>query len=264
MKNRRPLLLFALAVTFGLGAAYLAQRSLDLQPTTIAEHKIETTNVVVTKLDLPMATALKTEHLDFIEWPTAYLPEGTFTDTSQLEGRVLRRPFAEGEAIRETGILPKDSAGGLEAIIEPNRRAVSVKVDPIVGVAGFVTPGSRVDVLATVRRLDWHNKQPYAKAVLQNVRVLAIDQKLEEIRGSEPELVSVVTLEVEPADAEKLTFMSHEGKLQLALRSPADGEEVKTRGVSVASLLGSKQNKKQAPRKYMQIVKGTQVSKKTF
>jgi len=205
MKNRRPLLLFALAVTFGLGAAFLAQRTLETQPETLATAKIETTNVVVTRVDLPMATALKTEHLDLIEWPTAYLPEGTFTDASQLEGRVLRRPFAEGEAIRENGILPKDSAGGLEAIIEPNRRAVSVKVDPIVGVAGFVTPGSRVDVLATLRRLDWQSKQPYAKAVLQNVRVLAIDQKLEEIGGAEPELVSVVTLEVEPADAEKLT-----------------------------------------------------------
>jgi len=263
MKNKRPFILFGLALAFGLGAAFIAQRTLEMQPGQESQAAVETTSVVISKLDLPMASTIKAEHLDLVEWPTEYLPAGVFTDASQLEGRVLRRPFAEGEALRENGILPKDSAGGLEAVIEPNQRAVSVKVDPIVGVAGFVTPGSRVDVLATLRRLDWKSKQPYAKAVLQNVRVLAIDQKLEEIGGAEPELVSVVTLEVDPAEAEKLTFMSHEGKLQLALRSPADVEKIKTRGVTVASLLGSTGSKR-APSRSLQVVKGTKVTKKAF
>jgi pilus assembly protein CpaB len=263
MKNRRPLILFTLAISFGLSAAFIVQRTLGEKPVLRAAEKVATTSVVVSRLNLAMASTIAADHLDMVEWPTEHLSDGMFTDPSELEGRVLRRPVAEGEAFRDNGILPKDSAGGLESIIEPNQRAVSVKVDPIVGVAGFVTPGSRVDVLATMRRLDWQSKQPYAKAVLQNVRVLAIDQKLEEVGGAEPELVSVVTLEVNPAEAEKLTFMSHEGKLQLALRSPADFEKVKTRGVTVSRLLGSPGGTQKASRS-IQVVKGTQVSRKSF
>lgn len=261
MNHKRSILLFVMAVSFGLAAALLAHRALSSQTPSEATPRIETTRVVVAKADIPMATSLQTTNLDVVEWPTTFLPAGTFSDPAQLDGRILRRPLAAGELLREAEILPRDSAGGLEAIIEPNHRAISVKVDPIVGVAGFVTPGARVDVLATLRRLDWENKQPYAKAVLQNVRVLAIDQKLEEVRKGEPELVSVVTLEVDPAQAEKLTFMAHEGKLQLALRSPADGAEVKTAGVSVGTLLGSAPRARGAS---LQVVKGTTVTNTSF
>lgn len=261
MYNKRSLLLFVMAVSFGLGAAFLVERTLSSRPLAGAAARLETTRVVVAKADIPMATAFHPLNLEVVDWPTKFLPDGTFSDPALLDGRIPRRPFAAGEVLRESEILPKDSAGGLEAIIQPNHRAISVKVDPIVGVAGFVTPGARVDVLATLRRTDLENKQPYAKAVLQNVRVLAIDQKLEEVRNGEPELVSVVTLEVDPADAEKLTFMAHEGKIQLALRSPADADKIKTVGVSVATLLGSAPRARGAS---LQVVKGTTVTQSNF
>jgi pilus assembly protein CpaB len=263
MNNRRATILLAVAAFFGLIAAFFAQQSMESAPGKTVAQVVPRTSVVVTKMDVAMATELQAAHLEVIQWPSELLPEGTFTAPDQLVGRVVRRPFAKGEPVQAGAVLEEGSAGGLEAVLSSKKRAVSVKVDPIVGVAGFVAPGSKVDVLATVKRFDWQSKQPYAKAVLQNVKVLAIDQKLEEVGGGEPQLVSVVTLEVDPADAEKLTFMSHEGKLQLALRSPADAEEVKTSGVTVASLAGGT-TRRQTPRTSLQVVKGASVSRKTF
>ena len=190
----------------------------DQQSLITRAAEVETTPVVVLKVDLPRATRLSSEHLETREWPADYVPDGIFASTEEIEGRVLRRAYAVGEAVQEMGLLAKGSAGGLQSVIAPHYRAVSVQVDPIIGVAGFITPGARVDVLATLRRTDWRSKQPYAKAILQNVKVLAIDQKLEEVVDGDPELVSVVTLEVKLAQAEELTFMSHEpSKLQSAL-----------------------------------------------
>jgi pilus assembly protein CpaB len=261
MKNRRAILLLAIAVSFGVAAALLVQRGLDQNQPLLAEARIDTTPVVVAKADLALATALSPQQLDTVDWPTEFLPAGYFSDPKDVDDRVLRRALAEGEVVQELSLLPQGSAGGLVAVIEEKRRAVSVKVDQIVGVAGFVTPGCRVDVLATLRRLDWGSKQPYAKVVLQNVKVLAIDQKLEEVNNGRPELVSVVTLEVTPAEAEKLTYVSHEGKLQLALRNPEDAEIVKTRGTTVSRLLGSAPSVK---RTGVQVLKGTDVSNKSF
>ena len=261
MNNRRATLLLATAAFFGLVAAFFAQQSLAPEGSQTSANVVQSTPVVVTKLDVGMAGELTPAHLDTIDWPSDLLPPGVFSDPDEVIGRIVSRPFAKGEPILASSLLEEGSAGGLEAILAPDKRAVSVKVDPIVGVAGFVTPGSKVDVLATLRRLDWQSKQPYAKAVLQNVRVLAIDQKLEEVGGSDPELVSVVTLEVAPDEAEKLTFMSHEGKLQLALRSPTEDEEVKTRGVTESRLLDPPNYVR---RSSLQVVKGTSISNKTF
>lgn len=261
MRNRRAIVFLLLAIVSGLGAAFLVQNAGDPRAIIAKAPEVETRPVVVVRVDLPMAVKLNAEQLEVREWPADFVPDGVLGSIEEAEGRVLRRAFAAGEAIQEMGLLAKGSAGGLESVIAVNHRAVSVKVDPIVGVAGFVTPGSSVDVLATLRRVDWISKQPYAKTVLQNVKVLAIDQKLEEIQSGEAQLVSVVTLEVTPKQAEELTFMSHEGKLQLALRSPIDNEIVKTRGVTVARLLGGGPGPRVST---VEVVKGTVVKKKAF
>lgn len=263
MRNRRAIILLVLATTLGLAAAFLSQNAIRAQGPIIAvAAEVETVPVVVAKADLPLAAVLKAEHLEVEEWPADYQPQGTFHSIAELEGRVLRRAYASGEVIQGMSLLAEGSAGGLGSVIEKNHRAVSVKVNPIIGVAGFVTPGSRVDVLATLRRVDWQSKQPYAKAVLQNVKVLAIDQKLEEVKKGEPELVSVVTLEVKPGQAEELTFMSHEGQLQLALRGPTDEEIVKTAGVTVSSLLRTPAAVRRVSS--VEVVKGTKVQNKAF
>jgi pilus assembly protein CpaB len=181
---------------------------------------------------------------------------------------VLRRPLSRGEPVLESSLLPVGSQAGLPSVITNSKRAVSVKVDPVVGVAGFVAPGTRVDVLATLRRIDTEEKLPYTKLILQDVAVLAIDQKLEEARNGDPELVSVVTMELTPKQSEELTYAAHEGRLQLALRGPGDHEEVKTQPVSVATLLGGSPARKpkvavQAGPS-VQVITGSSVSVKSF
>ena len=188
MHNRRALLFFAFAIVFGTAAAFLAHRALESQKPVAAPTaaKIETVDVVLARTDIPVGTRLNAQHLRTVEWPKEFAPSGSFAEEDGLEGRVLRRALADGEPILEPSLLPEGSEGGLVAVIDENSRAVSVKVDDIVGVAGFVNPGSRVDVAATIRRLDTAKKLPYTKVVLQDIRVLAIDQKMETAQNGGP------------------------------------------------------------------------------
>lgn len=262
MKNQRAILFFLFAIAFGVAAVFMVDRALDRQPEAVEAAAVPTTRVVLAKRDLATGGIVSAQQLESVEWPSDFVPKGAFSSVDQLQGRVLRRALAAGEPVLEPSLLPTGAAGGLASTISENARAISVKVDPIVGVAGFVTPGSHVDVLVTVRRVDQSSKLPVTKVVLQDVRVLAIDQRMEEPKTGEPELVSVVTLEVTPVQGEKLTYSAHEGRLQLALRSPADRELVKTAGVSVRDLVS--RAKPRTQRTGVQVLKGTSVSVKTF
>ena len=142
---------------------------------------------------------------------------------------------------------------------------MTVKVDNVVGIAGFVTPGSRVDVLATLRRVDRDKPLPYSKVILQNIRVLAIDQKLEEVKAGDPEIVSVVTLEVDPKQAEHLIYAAHEGRLQLAMRSPGDDVTVATVSIGVRDVLGERRRvTRQSSGTVVQILNGSRLVTKRF
>jgi len=266
MQNRRTTIFFALAIVFGIAAATLAQRMLNQPAPPAPQAAIETKTVLVARLDINKGSALSATHLDTVEWPVSLVPKGTFSGKDAVEGRVLRHSLAAGEPIFEFALLAKGSEAGLGSVISHNLRAVSVKVDAIIGVAGFVTPGSRVDILATFRQTGSGSKNSISKVILQNVPVLAIDQKMEEVKNGEPELVSVVTLEVTPEQAEQLTYSAHEGRLQLALRSPADSEIAKTGGASASDLMP---HKKRAPRRVayttnVEVVKGAAVSVKAY
>jgi pilus assembly protein CpaB len=237
MKQRRAILFFTFAAVFGC-AAILVVRDLVQPPLTAGvPAAVTTVPIVVAAVDVPTGTALSSRQLDVVDWPSEFAPKTYFSSVEEADERVVRRPIGAGEPILESILMAPGSKAGLVSIIEGQKRAVSVKVDPVIGVAGFVNPGARVDVLATLRRIDLKNKLPYSKVILQDVPVLAIDQSLTESRDGEPELVSVVTLEVEPKDAERLVYSAHEGRLHLALRSPGDREIVKTASIGVADLL---------------------------
>jgi pilus assembly protein CpaB len=271
MQNRRGFLFIALALVMGLGAAWIATR-LTSSPAAARTAPLKTTPVVVARADVPVASSLMREQLDTVDWPSRHVPNGAIQSVDQAVDRIVRRPIASGEPVLEAALFDPGASGGLRAVISPEHRAVSVKVDNVIGVAGFVTPGARVDVLATIRRVDLARPLPYAKVILQDVRVLAVDQKLEEVKSGDPELVSVVTLEVDPMQAEHLIYAAHEGRLQLALRSPGDDEQVATRSISVADVLGGKQRVKSAkiarapsrPRTAVQVIKGSKLEVKTF
>jgi pilus assembly protein CpaB len=263
--NRRSLLFFGLALVFGAAAAFMARDVIQGGSTHAQAAVIETRPVVIARVDLTTGVALREPQLDVVEWPVDYVPTGAFGSAAELKARVARRVIGAGEPVLEGALLPPGSEAGLVAVIEQKVRAVSVKVDAVIGVAGFVRPGSRVDVLATLRRIDREKKLPYSRAILQDVKVLAIDQKMETADNGEAELVSVVTVEVTTRQAEKLIYAAHEGKLQLALRGPGDHEVIKTRAVGVADLLASPR-KKGGTVAYtrVQVIKGATVNTKKF
>lgn len=236
MQNRPAVIFLVLAILFAVAAVLGAQRWLESQQPAVEETG-DLRNVVVAKADVQVGTKLSAAQVDVAQWPSDHVPTGHLRETQQATGRVVRRPIGAGEPVLEGALLPEGAAGGLQSVIRGNRRAFSVKVDPVVGVAGFITPGTRVDVLATLRRIDQPEALPYSKVILQDVPVLAIDQKLEDVGGADPELVNVVTLELDPDQAQKLAYASHEGSIQLALRNPGDREIVSTHSVTVADVL---------------------------
>jgi pilus assembly protein CpaB len=266
MQNRRGLIFIGLAIVMGLAAAWVTSefgpKSAEVDVATA-----KTTSVVVVRSDVPVASSLTAAQLKLVDWPSEHIPTGALISIDAAKSRIVRRPIAQGEPILEASLYPMGASGGLGAVIADDYRAVSVKVDNVIGVAGFVVPGSRVDVMATVRRVDWDKAIPFSKVILQDVRVLAIDQKLEEVKSGDPELVSVVTLEVNTQQAERLIYVSHEGRLQLALRTPGDDTNVATRRVGVADVLDDRVPAKKAPKKRVvasardkiKIIRGTEV-----
>ena len=269
MQNRRGLMFLALAVLLGLGAAFMAR---EFTGNTAAQAAgVSTQPVVVARADVGTANALTPAELTLVDWPASLVPAGSIHAIAGAEGRVTRRPLVAGEPVLESALFAAGTEGGLPAVIAPKHRAVSVKVDSVIGVAGFVKPGAKVDVLATLRRVDKPDSLPYSKVILQDVKVLAIDQKLEEARDGDAQLVSVVTLEVEPEAAQKLIYSAHEGRLQLALRTPGDIKVEELASTGVADVLGGGK-KKSAPkvaRSYgggtaVQVIRGSKVETKTF
>ncbi len=267
MRDKQVMISLVLALILGLGAAFSARSWLKQQiPAAISAKAVETQTIVTMQTGVGVGAILTKEQLKIVDWPKSYLPEGAYSTIREVEGRVVKMPLTKGDPVREASLLPKGSQGGLVAVIDKDMRAVSVKVDAVIGVAGFVTPGSRVDVLATLRRVDQKNKLPYSMVILQDVRVLAIDQKLEEAKKGEATVVSVVTLEVKPEQAEQLTYAAHEGRLQLAMRNPGDRETVKTRSTGVSDLLPSRyRSRAAAPTgSPVEIIKGARVSMKNY
>jgi pilus assembly protein CpaB len=271
MQNRRGLIFLGLAVVMGLAAAWITTEfAPNSAEATIATFK--TTPVVVVRSDVAVATSLTVAQLMLVDWPSEHVPAGTLHSIDSAKDRIVRRPLAQGEPVLEASLFQIGAAGGLGAVIADHHRAVSVKVDNVIGVAGFVVPGSRVDVMATIRRVDTAKAIPFSKVILQDVRVLAVDQKLEEVKSGEPELVNVVTLEVDPVQAEHLIYAAHEGRLQLALRAPGDDAKVATRSIGVADVLDGNSSGKPLPKKQVaasagnriKIVRGTEVEVEKF
>jgi pilus assembly protein CpaB len=239
MKRNRLLIIFALALTSGGLAGFLALRQLGGSPVpTLLLESRGTIQLAVAAHDLGIGTVLRDEDIRLIEWPEQVLPQGYAGSKAELAGRGLMVDVKAHEPILEAKLADRESGGGLPILIPEGMRAVSVRVDDVIAVAGYVLPGTRVDVLVTVGE-GTSNANPITRVVLQNVRVMAAGQTLERDEDGRPQTVSVVTLLVSPEDGEKLVLAATQGRVQLALRNMLDDVETATRGVAVANLINA-------------------------
>ncbi|HEX8283012.1 MAG TPA: Flp pilus assembly protein CpaB [Pyrinomonadaceae bacterium] len=235
MRNKRLLFVLGSAAVFGLLAAVSVSRYLsDAQASSRNMN-----NVVVAKVDIPIGTKVAAEQLSTVQFPSNAIPEGTFDNAEKLVGRVTVTNVAAREPVTDFKLAPEGSAGGLSAVIPAGYRAMTVKVDDVIGVAGFLTPGTMVDVLTVIEQPgSTVSGNPISKIVLQNVKVLASGQNLDKPKDErEADAVKAVTLQVTPEQAEKLALASTEGKLRLVLRNMIDQDDEQTTGADKKSLL---------------------------
>jgi pilus assembly protein CpaB len=236
MTRVRVFIVFVLALAAGGVFAFGTYNYVQKLPAkTVA---MPTKPVIVAANDLDIGAEISRDDIRVIDWPTSAVPANAISDPQEVIGRGIIMPMIQNEPFLPLKLSSKDGGGGLPPAIPPGLRAVSVKVNEVIGVAGYVLPGTRVDVVATVNP----TQQPTdvtSKVILTNVQVLAAGTKIErDVEKNKPIAVSVVTLLVDPSESEKLTLAANEGKIQLALRNPLDKATPVTRGVKPAVLLG--------------------------
>lgn len=236
MRNKRLIIAITAAVVFGLVAAVSVSRYLA----TAREYTKNLNNVVVAKVDIPVGTRIIAEQLAITQVPRSAAPDGTFSKIDEdLVGRVATTRIAAREPITESRLAPLGSAAGLSSVIPEGYRAMNVRVDDVVGISGFIMPGTLVDVVVVIDPPDENKqKERVSKIVLQNIKVLANGANLDKPKNEkEAERVKTVTLQVTPEQAEKLALASSEGRLQLVMRNSIDQNDEVTTGATKQSLL---------------------------
>ena len=230
MKNIKAIGLLLLALMLALAAAVYAAG-------WVARRSDASTQVVVAAVDVELGARLSPQLRTMLEWPNSALPPGAFTDVAKLQDRVLRVGVLKGEAVVERKLAPVGAQGGLAAVIAEGKRAMTVRVNDVVGVAGFALPGTYVDVMVNTHRDQGRGEDSQiSKTVLEQVLVLAVAQEAGRDE-TQPKVVSAVTLELSPPDAEKLDLARSVGTLSLVLRNQVDRQRISTLGSTKRQLL---------------------------
>ncbi|WP_242395469.1 Flp pilus assembly protein CpaB, partial [Anaeromyxobacter oryzisoli] len=243
MKDRRRrrkaalgIALIVVAIGAALAAASLLTRYMDRR---VAEARVPVEKVAVARVDIPVASPIAADWIALVDWPAAARPVGAVTNPATLVGRVALVPIAKGEPVLPGKLVEAGARAGLATLLAPGARAVAVRVDDVVGVAGFLHPGDRVDVIATMKPRD---EAPFvSKIILQDVKVLAVGKDLEQ-RAKDAEKAkpaTVATVMVTPEESERLALAATKGQLLLALRGIGDEAPIATTGAVPARLLGA-------------------------
>ena len=230
MFTRRGPILIAISLLLAVGAAWVANRWLVAQAS--GNSGPTTGSVLTAALDIPLGTKIEARHVTPIQMLDGSVPDNAFRDLKAIEGKVALTEILKGEMLIAPRFADQGSGSALAAVVGENMRAVSVRVNDVVGVAGFLLPGNRVDVVAAYR----DRQDVLSETVVQNVKVLAIDQSASSDKN-EPVVVRAVTLEVTPADAEKLVLAEQRGEIQLALRNPLDEKVTQKPAAPVAAVV---------------------------
>jgi pilus assembly protein CpaB len=216
MNRTRLLMIGVVALALGAFVSLFVYKNLVGRPATVEAGA----DVIVAADDVQVGSRVEEHDVRIARFPASGLPPGAYTKRSQVMGRGVIIPISRGEFILPNKLAPENAGSGLPALIPPGMRAVSVRVNEVVSVAGFVGPGTRVDVLLTGTPNGSSESQ--TTTVLQNVAVIASGQRLERNAAGEAQTTPVITLLASPEDAERLTLASSEGKIQLVLRNPLD------------------------------------------
>ena len=251
--KKRGLLLVAISLVLGVGAALVAKNMVQDQA-TVAEDT-NTKQIATAAIAIPYGTKIEARHVKMVALPDEAVPVGGIGTLEEIEGKVATAAILRGEFLLEGRLASHDEGSTLAALVEEKKRAITVRVDDVVGVAGFLLPGNSVDVLAS--RLERTTRRAVTETILVDVKVLAVDQTAR-TDESDPVVVRAVTLEVSPKQAEILVARMEEGSIQLTLRNPLEEVVVK-----------APEPKKAAPRKVRRartdttitVIKGTAVEK---
>jgi len=233
MNYRRLCLSLGAALLAALAAVLLA-RQMSRQPV------LEITRIAVAAADIQPGTRLRADLLQLADWPAGSLPHGAHTMLATLDGRVTRVALARGEPVQEARLAEPGASGGLSALVAQGKRAMTVRVNDVVGVAGFALPGNYVDILVSTqeerRGAGAERELSISKVVLERILVLAVAQEASP-GDTRPRVVNAVTLEVTPGEAEQLDLARSVGQLSLVLRNQVDQAPGRTSGATKRSLL---------------------------
>jgi pilus assembly protein CpaB len=233
MRITRPWIMMSVALIAGLMAVLLASRWLD------AKSGSGMTKVAVVSTDISLGQRLTPELVQLVDWPSSSVPPGAFQQIDGLDGRVLKTNMLRGEPVLQAKLAPVGTQGGLSAVIGEGKRAITVRVNDVIGVAGFALPGNYVDIIVNTQR-DLSNTtardNSISKIVLERILVLAVAQEVGR-DDTKPRVVNAVTLEVTPQQAEKIDLARSVGTLSLVLRNQIDPLVADTEGVTKTSLL---------------------------
>ena len=237
MRNKRFLIVVGAALIFGLLAAFSVSRYLE----SAQAYQKDLNNIMVAKVDIPVGTKIIAEQLTPVKFPAGATPNGVFSSDEKLIGRVAVMNIMAREPITDNKLAPEGATGGLSAIIPEGYRAMTVRVDDVVGVSGFILPNALVDIVIVIDP-PANNKAAgqgrISKIVLQNIKVLANGQNIDQPKAdSQAAVVNAVTLLVTPEQAEKLALATTEGRLQLVMRNSIDQGDEQTPGANKSTLL---------------------------
>jgi pilus assembly protein CpaB len=237
-RRTRPFLLLILALISGGVAAAVALRYIQQQSTPLMAKEPAKAQVVVAARTLPLGALVGERDVKTLEWTGGAVPAGFLSNPAEVVGRGLLVPIQENEPILVSKLAAQGAGGGLPVIIDEGMRAITIAVDQVVGVAGFVLPSTRVDVLLTLQSNE-NLKEPATKVLMQNVRTLAAGQSIQQDKEGKPQQVAVVTFLVSPEQAETLALASQQGRIQLTLRNMLDTSQVATNGTRMSALMGN-------------------------
>ena len=256
MPKRRGLVLIALSLLMAVGAAYVANEWVIAKVMPSADDEENRQQVIAAAMSIPFATKVEERHLKFVDLPEDLAPEGFFTSTDEVLGQVSTTAIPRGEILVAERFRAHSAGSTLAALVDSEMRAVTVRVDDVVGVAGFLLPGNRVDVLASRKQT---NKRAETETILRNIKVLAVDQTAA-ADTNEPVIVRAVTLEMLPRQAEELFRARTEGTIQLTLRNPL-AKEVEEPPPPPRVVVRQAPRPRPAPPTEVMVIRGTSVDK---